>query len=546
MRLQRYLLKLLIILAILLGTLPRPASADATQSAIDAVLAEAHARGCQAPKELLDRILCAGEIKVGLRYDYPSFGVRSGNVFLGYEPDLAKAIANRLGVKPVFVGVTAANRIQFVSRGDVDMIIATMSHSVTRQELINFVRPHYYSSHTAVMGPKSLHLARGSIAGRTVCVPLGNVSNTALARLGGRLMIFDQPQHLLDALRFDQCSLAAHDDSYFAADMAKPEYYTRFDEKMAVLPTPWGIGYPQTNTAALGHVLSLTITDFHRSGELIKLAQQNHIADKFLVEQQAVWSNPKCITANGDPAPACMLEPVKDYDEPTAFAPTIVAGEAWIKDDLGIQAVFPMLKGRRAWSLFREGLTNTVILVFGGIAATVGFAVLFQYGLRRRRGVIRLPVHWVVTLLQSSPIVLLLILGYFLATAMLDYSPAVAMSTAIIVIGLSNGSFAGAAMAEAALTLTTTRAHGPPLLAVLRRSSTQVTSFAVNAARASAVASFIGTPELLTALTDIASVSTERQTTYSILLVIYLLLVMLVVGLAALLTRWAGQESAVT
>jgi polar amino acid transport system substrate-binding protein len=546
MRLKRHISKLLVILAILLGSVPRPASADATEAAIDAVLAEAHARGCKAPTELLDRILCSGEIKVGVRYDYPGFGVLSNDVFHGYEPDLAKAIADRLGVKPVFTGVNASNRIELVSHGEVDIVIATMSHSITRQRLINFVRPHYYASHTSVMGPKGLHLARGSIAGRTVCVPLGNVSNTALARLGGRLMIFDQPQHLLDALRFGQCSLVAHDDSYFAADMAKPEYYTRFDEKMAVLPTPWGIGIAQSNTAALEHVLSLIITDFHRSGELIKLAQQNHIADKFLIEQQAVWTNPKCILANGDPAPACMMEPVQDFDEPTAFAPTVVAGETWLHDDLGIQAVFPMLTGRRAWSLFREGLINTVILVFGAIAATVGFAVLFQYGLRQRRRVIRFPVQWLVTLLQSSPIVLLLILGYFLATAMLDYSPAVALSTAIIVIGLSNGSFAGAAMAEAALTLTTASPHGPPLLAVLRRSSTQVTSFAVNAARASAVASFIGTPELLTALTDIASVSTERQTTYSILLVIYLLLVMIVVGLAHLLTRWAGREGAVT
>jgi ABC-type amino acid transport system permease subunit len=59
----------------------------------------------------------------------------------------------------------------------------------------------------------------------------------------------------------------------------------------------------------------------------------------------------------------------------------------------------------------------------------------------------------------------------------------------------------------------------------------------VNAARASAVASFIGTPELLTALTDIASVTTERRTTFAILLVFYLAIVMMVVWLAGILTR---------
>ncbi len=542
----RWILIPLALAAALFGLVPRSASADTTQAAIDAVLAEAHARGCQAPTEVLDRILCRGTIRFGLRYDYPGFGVASDNVFRGFEPDLAAAIAARLGVKMIPTGVTSSNRIQMVSHGDVDVIIATMSHSVTRDRQISFIRPHYYASHTAVMGAKSLHLpAGGSIAGRTVCVPLGNVSNTALSRLGGRLMIFDQPQHLLDALRFDQCSLVAHDDSYFAADMANPAYSSRFEEKMSVLPTPWGIGIAQSDTAALERVLDLIITDFHRSGTLIRLARQNHVADKFLIEQQAVWSDPKCILPSGDPAPDCMLEPVQDFDTPTAFAPSVVAGETWIQSDLGIKALFPMLKGQHALALFEQGMINTVILVVGAIAATVGFAVIFQFGLRQRRGAIRLPVRWLVTLLQSSPIVLLLILGYFSATALLEYDSAVALATAIIVIGLSNGSFAGAAMADAARTFVVdANAHGPSLLAVMRRSATQVTSFAVNAARASAVASFIGTPELLTALTDIASVSTERKTTYSILLVFYLLVVMLVIGVANLLTRWAGREGA--
>jgi ABC-type amino acid transport system permease subunit len=150
-----------------------------------------------------------------------------------------------------------------------------------------------------------------------------------------------------------------------------------------------------------------------------------------------------------------------------------------------------------------------------------------------------------VNLLQSSPVVLLLILAYYLATAVLNFDAAVALSTAIAVLGLSNGANAGSAMADAAETLIQeSPGTAPPTIAVLRRSATQVTGFAVNAARGSALASFIGTPELLTALTDIASVSSERKTTYAILLLFYVGIVGVVVWISGALVRRFGTAEA--
>ena len=138
-----------------------------------------------------------------------------------------------------------------------------------------------------------------------------------------------------------------------------------------------------------------------------------------------------------------------------------------------------------------------------------------------------------------------MVLGYYMMTAVLNYDSTVALMTAIVVLGLSNGSNAGAAMSDAAATMALEMpGQAPTAGAVLRRSATQVTGFAVNAARGSAVASFIGTPELLTALTDIASVSSERKTTYAILLLFYLGIVALVVWLSGALTRrFAASEA---
>ena len=516
---------------------------DATRDAISLMLRAANARGCQNQTDGLDRILCRGVMEVGVRGTYPGFGVADKDGFKGYDVDVGQAIAKRLGVRMIPMEVTPANRIALVSRGEVDLIIATMGHSMTRDSQITFVRPHYQASRTAVIGSTHLDLPDiEAVAGRTICVPLGNASSIMLARARARLMIFDQPQHLLDALRFDRCALVAHDDSFFAAHFADPAFSARFEEKFSFFPFPWGIGVARANSPGLARLLGLIVTDMHRSGALIALADANGVPKQFLIEQRARWSDPACVLASGDPAPACLSGPVMDIDTPTRLAGSITAFEAWLLDHFGIKAVLPMLKGEQALALFTDGIVNTLILVSGAIAATVGFALLLQWGLRQRARSITLAVRWLTMLLQSSPVVLLLVLGYFLVTSVLTYGAGVALATAIVVIGLCNGSFAGAAMADAAQTLTLeTGAAHPPFGAVLTRSATQITGFAVNAARASAVASFIGTPELLTALTDIAAVTAERRTTFVILLLFYLAVVMLVVWLAGLLNRWLAR-----
>ena len=65
----------------------------------------------------------------------------------------------------------------------------------------------------------------------------------------------------------------------------------------------------------------------------------------------------------------------------------------------------------------------------------------------------------------------------------------------------------------------------------LSRSATQIVAFLINAAKGTPIASFVGAPELLNALTDITSFSDGRATTYTLLLVFYTTVVIAVVGL---------------
>ena len=58
--------------------------------------------------------------------DYPQFAELDGTHWRGYEIDLARAIARRLGVDVDFVAVTPVNRIALIGVDRIDLAIASI------------------------------------------------------------------------------------------------------------------------------------------------------------------------------------------------------------------------------------------------------------------------------------------------------------------------------------------------------------------------------------------------------------------------------------
>lgn len=522
----------------------RSAWADATKDRIAATLQDARQRGCATPTDLLETVLCAGKIRIGVRANYPGFGYLEDGRYSGFEIDLANRIAERLGVTPQLSTVTPANRILKVVTGEVDIDIATMTHTVTRDQQIRFVRPHYFGSHTSIMGPRRLALEGiQGLAGRSVCVPIGAASNIVMSKAQARLMLYDTPQALIDALRFGTCSLAAHDNTLWAASLADQRFAQRFEEKVALDDSGWGIGIRKENSHDLEHLLSLIVLDFYRSGVLTELLAKYPLPQSFIIAQTAVWSQPACLTPNGDPAASCMLPAYSDVDVPTSFASQVRRIETLAKEQLGLAVSFPMLTGKLNFDMFLQGIVNTLLLVAGAISVTLFFAILFQAGLRRGSVLFGTVAKLLTAFFRSSPVILLMLLGYYLVSSVTTYGPGVALCTAILAIGLTNGCFAGVAIADAAASMDVAAGtQSLPLVAVLHRARTQITAFMVNAARASAVAAFIGTPELLNTLNDIASVSSERTTTFAILLLFYMAIIWAVARLTGLAGHILGRQ----
>jgi len=346
-------------------------------------------------------------------------------------------------------------------------------------------------------------------------------------------MLYDDPKSLIDGLNSGTCPLAAQDDSFFAFYFLDPQFASRFDAKLAFAPVPWGMAVARDRSDRLATALDSISQIFHRDGVFLKIARSNSVAADFLERQREVWNRPDCNIDSGPANAACVLPALDMNLEPTRFAPTVAAFERWISDTAGVSIALPMFESAPAWSLFEAGIVNALILVAGALIATLLCALALAAALDSRSAVVRLAARTIIVVMQSSPILLTLVIAAAIAQAFFPYSGAMALCAAIAALGLTNGSNAGQAIAEAMASLRTERRHsgGSDIFAAaLNRASTQIISFLVNAAKGTPVASFIGAPELLNSLTDITSFSANgRGITYALVLVFYIAVIAVVI-----------------
>lgn len=522
-------------------------AAAATALALATLLAAAQPRvapaaagssACAAPADALARVRCGGELRVGVRNDYPPFAARDGDAPVGFEIDLARALAAGLGVRPVFSTVTPANRIATVGEGRVDLVVATMGHTVARDGEARFVRPHYYQSRTVVVGDRRRAITgMAGVAGQTVCVTVGNNTNAELAERGARLMLFANVQQLVDQLESGACSLAAQDDSLFAFHFLRPAFAARHDVKFGFSPLPWGMAVRSEDGAALAEALGHTLRGLHADGTLLRLARTHGVDTAFLEREQARWSAPPCLDEAALADPRCVAAPHDNRLQPTPFAAEVARFEAWVKARWDVEMTLAMLKTRIALDLFLQGIVFSLLLVAGAVLATVGTSLAFAAGLGASSRWLRWPLRLLLMTAQSTPLVLLMLFAGLLASAWGASSALTALATAIVVLGLFNGSNGGQAIAEARAAL---RRAGAPagLRDGVMHARAQLAAFVVNATRGSPAASIIGVPELLSAQTDIASFSAERTTTFTLLLLFYMAVVSVVVALGQ---RWQAR-----
>ena len=103
----------------------------------------------------LDEIKEDGTINIGVFSDKNPFGyVDENGEYQGYDVYFANRLGEDLGVDVNFVSTEAANRIEYLQTGKVDVILANFTVTPEREEEVDFALP-YMNVALGVVSPDS-------------------------------------------------------------------------------------------------------------------------------------------------------------------------------------------------------------------------------------------------------------------------------------------------------------------------------------------------------------------------------------------------------
>ena len=152
-----------------------------TAVALIALVATACAANAQA-QGTLAKIKERGKLLAGVKLDTPPFGfLDDKNEPVGFDIDLVRKIAARIGVPVELVKVTSATRIPLLVSGNVDLVAASMTHTRERDKAIDFSIT-YYTGGQSLMVPKASPITGvKDLGGKQVAVQQGTTLEKNLA-----------------------------------------------------------------------------------------------------------------------------------------------------------------------------------------------------------------------------------------------------------------------------------------------------------------------------------------------------------------------------
>jgi polar amino acid transport system substrate-binding protein len=234
-----------------------------------------------AAAQTLDKIKQRGVLVVGTKADYKPFGFRDpSGAIVGLEPDLAKDVADKLGVRLELEPVVSSNRMQFLQQGKIDLMIATMNDKPDRRQVVGILDPSYYASGVNVLASKKANLKSWEqLKGQKVCGIQGAWYNKPVAeKYGADFISFKGQSEAETALMQGNCIAWVYDDTAFAERLADAKWKDFEMPLETILEEPWGIAVRlEERDGAWGKFVSGVIEDWHRSGRLIELEKKWNI-----------------------------------------------------------------------------------------------------------------------------------------------------------------------------------------------------------------------------------------------------------------------------
>lgn len=201
-----------------------------------------------------DDIKGKGKLVVGVLTDFPPFaGLDQNQQPAGYDQDVAKLMAEELGVELEFVPVTGPNRIPYLLTNRIDILIAALGINAERAKQVNFSKP-YSTLEVMVMAPKDREVRGPEDLPRYVVgvTRAGSQDTfvTAVAPAGTDIRRFDEDPLTLQALAAGQVEVIGASSIHLAI-LNRDYPQLNIEKKFPLHVQGNGIGIRKEDTALL-------------------------------------------------------------------------------------------------------------------------------------------------------------------------------------------------------------------------------------------------------------------------------------------------------
>ena len=186
-----------------------------------AILAVVMLSGCveAADKSVLDKVLEEGKITIAVFSDVPPLGFTDEkNELTGIDVDVAKALAETLGVKVDFVSTTNANRIPYLVSGKVDLVIASFTMNPERRKVVEFTNQYFRGGAALVVNGANPNTSNikgiADMKGMKIAVSKGSFNDEVATKLAGatnEIIRFDNVSDLYQALKSGKADAIVED-----------------------------------------------------------------------------------------------------------------------------------------------------------------------------------------------------------------------------------------------------------------------------------------------------------------------------------------------
>lgn len=229
------------------------------------------------------KIKAKGEFVVGLDDNYPPAGFRDKKGDLvGFDIDLAKEAAKRLGVKAVFKPVQWDGVLLNLKSGDIDLIWNALGITPERQKEIGFTDSYMADRNIIVVKSGSPIKTKADLEGKIIGLQLGSTAEPAVTKdpISSKLKEirkFESPTVALMDLEAGRINAVVTNEMnaryLITTDKTADKYYILTDKEGDFDKEPFGVGVRKEDVSFLAE-LNRVLTEMKADGTAAKISNQ--------------------------------------------------------------------------------------------------------------------------------------------------------------------------------------------------------------------------------------------------------------------------------